>query len=87
MYGVVQEVNLKNRLFSVKLEDVNYSVCFMRTPIKLELGAVLFGSFKCYGMTNLETEEMGKEILVDILHLLISENTASYYLADTSPKV
>lgn len=82
MYGVVIEVNLKNRLFSVKLEDGNYSVCFMRAPINLEVGSVLFGSFKCYGMNYLETERNGEEILVDTLHILISEETAKYFVSE-----
>lgn len=87
MYGVVKEVNHEKRLFSVKLEDGSYSVCFMRTPIKLGVGAVLYGNFKCYGMNQLETELEGEEMLVDMLHILIAEDTARYFVVDASSKI
>lgn len=78
MLGVVQHINLQNNLFSVRLEDGTYSICYMREPIEIEIGAILFGGFKFYGMNYLETETIGEQILVDVLRVFVSEDTAKH---------
>ncbi len=77
-FGVIQQVNQQTNLFSVNLEDGTYSVCSLRESANLEIGEVLFGSFKSYGMNYLETECEGVHLLVDVISIYVSAETANY---------